>query len=191
MIWSEYSSINTQLWHCWTKFVDSILHFWWREKATCSKSRKYNGLFPKIVPLMLRISIYFEVDPWISSRFYHDPLDFQSILSWPPGIFHFSFALTPLAFKLLSLYPLEFSLISSTGWLRFFFWKSPFAIMKLKMWPLLISGHWPQSSVVSAIWRVDCKTMITIFNTKIMYTVQTFLLAYNSRCVAWLLLYYC
>ena len=60
------------------------------------------------IPL-LRISIFLKLTP----------TDFQSILSWPPRIFHF-FALTPLE---ILVFPSNFDIPIIT---KNFFWKSPF-----------------------------------------------------------------
>ena len=73
-----------------------------RIKKIIKKKFIQNGLFQKkIVPPLLRISIFLKLTPWISSQIYRDP----------PGIFYF-FALTPLEnpyfFPQSLVYPLEF-----------------------------------------------------------------------------------
>ena len=58
--------------------------------------------------------------PWISSQFYHDPRNFPLFCINPPGNRHFSLKFWHT--------PWNFPLISSTGGLRIFFWKSPILI---------------------------------------------------------------
>ena len=110
----------------------------------------------KLYPL-LRISIFFEVDPWISSQFFNDP----------PGIFHF-FALTlckfsvfpqiltyPLEFQLPSLYPSgNFHWYPQTGGFNFFLEKpnvlSMLALVNSQKWLYILHqrkrGHFKLST---------------------------------------------
>ena len=94
-----------------------------------------DGLFPKRNVPLLRISIFiFEVHPpWISSRFYHDFSNFPTVhylTLWKSQRFFLEFS------NFTSFTPFNFPLISSTGGLWIFLWKSPIRVIAFLFWKI-------------------------------------------------------
>ena len=111
---SFFKKINFSFFYSWSMFMWVVRAQSKRFIWIAIKSKLIVGFFQKIiVPPLLRISIFLKLTP----------LDFQSILSWPPGIFHF-FALTPLE---ILVFPSNFDI---PPWNSSYFhstpWKSPF-----------------------------------------------------------------